>query len=59
MKINIIDEIKKEIINRSNEFEEKTKDYNEVSNRVKKLIEDKYNKIMKANTIQELLGKRG
>lgn len=36
-----------------------TKDYNEVSDRAKMLIEDKYNKIMKANTIQELLGKKG
>lgn len=32
-----------------------TKDYNEVSNRAKKLIGYKYNKIMKVNTIQELL----
>ncbi len=35
-----------------------TKDYNEVSNKAKKLIEDKYNKIMKANTINELLEKK-
>lgn len=35
--------------------EKLTKDYNEVSDITKKLIEDRYNKIMKANTINELL----
>lgn len=35
-----------------------TKDYNEISSELKHLIEDKYNKIMGANTIEELLEKR-
>lgn len=54
----MVSKMKQEIINRSNSFEEQTKgtkDYNEISEELKYLVNNKYEKVMNAEKIEKIM----